>query len=273
MQKVLALVRKPSLSFQVLSDLHLEVGNQYESFQIPGSAPYLILAGDIGRLADEGYAEFLHQHASRFDAIFLVLGNHEFYGMSYDEGLDRAKDIVGQGRMKGKIVLLDRTGDVYEIPHFDVALIGCTLWSYVPDLKKDIVGPSINDFKRISGWTVDTHNQAHHSEVEWLQDQVKAMREKRKSIILVTHYAPCREKTSRPEHVNSPWNCAFATDVMRSMAWPGVKLWVYGHTHFCSDFNLNGIRVVGNQRGYVFQPQELIGKECEGFDIRKIVSI
>jgi ferredoxin-thioredoxin reductase catalytic subunit len=221
MQKILDLVRKHSVSFQVLSDLHLEVDNQYLSFQIPPSAPYLILAGDIGRLADERYAEFLHQHTARFGAIFLVLGNHEFYGMSYDQGLDRAKEIAGQERMEGKIVLLDRTGDVYEIPHFDVAIIGCTLWSHIPDSKKDIVGPRINDFKRISRWTVDKHNQAHHSEVEWLQDQVKAMQEKQKAVTIVTHYAPCREKTSRPEQVNNPWNCAFATDVLRS--WLGLE--------------------------------------------------
>ena len=97
-----------------MSDLHLEIGNQYEFFQIPATAAsHLILAGDIGRLADEGYAEFLYRHAAQFEAIFLVLGNHEFYGISRDQGLNKAKDIAEQERMNGKIIVLDRGS--YEI--------------------------------------------------------------------------------------------------------------------------------------------------------------
>jgi hypothetical protein len=39
-------------SFQVLSDLRLEIGQQYSSFKFPVTAPCLILAEDIGRLID-----------------------------------------------------------------------------------------------------------------------------------------------------------------------------------------------------------------------------
>lgn len=48
------------MSFQINSDLHLEVGQQHFSFQIPASAPYLVPAGDIGRLIDyDSYLDFL----------------------------------------------------------------------------------------------------------------------------------------------------------------------------------------------------------------------
>lgn len=48
------------IPFQVMSDLHLEVGQQYTSFRISPCAPYLILAGDIGRLSDYvAYRDFL----------------------------------------------------------------------------------------------------------------------------------------------------------------------------------------------------------------------
>ena len=37
---------------QILSDLHLEVGQQYSSYTFPATAPFLLLGGDIGRLID-----------------------------------------------------------------------------------------------------------------------------------------------------------------------------------------------------------------------------
>lgn len=48
------------MSFQINSDFHLEVGQQYFSLQVPASAPYLVPAGDIGRLVDyDSYLDFL----------------------------------------------------------------------------------------------------------------------------------------------------------------------------------------------------------------------
>lgn len=49
---ILSIFDKSSASFQVLSDLHLEVYQQYLSFEIPVCAKYLILASDVGRLVD-----------------------------------------------------------------------------------------------------------------------------------------------------------------------------------------------------------------------------
>jgi hypothetical protein len=147
----------------------------------------------------------------------------------------------------------------------------------MPDSKKEIVKSRINDFKRISNWTVEAHNLAHAFDPSWLQGEVKTIRENstKPAIIVVTHYAPCTEQTSRPEYTNNPWSSAFATDIISSpsTAWPNVKVWVYGHTHFSNDFKMNGIRVVGNQRGYVFQPDEIYGRESEGFEMEKIVTL
>ena len=32
-----------------------------------------------------------------------------------------------------------------------------------------------------------------------------------------------------------------------------VDCWVFGHTHFCTDLKLRKIRLVADQRGYVFR--------------------
>lgn len=64
----------PKTIFQVMSDLHLEVHQQYAYFNIPPKAPYLILAGDIGRLKDhQPYLEFLARQCDQFVKVFLVV--------------------------------------------------------------------------------------------------------------------------------------------------------------------------------------------------------
>ncbi|KAK7605630.1 hypothetical protein BKA81DRAFT_226280 [Phyllosticta paracitricarpa] len=86
MQRLLSLFdfsRSPK--FQIVSDLHLEVGQQYSSFDIPASAPHLILAGDY-----DAYLGFLRRQTEQFETVFLVLGNHEFYGITFGESIELA---------------------------------------------------------------------------------------------------------------------------------------------------------------------------------------
>ncbi|KAL4864000.1 hypothetical protein BDV12DRAFT_176839, partial [Aspergillus spectabilis] len=65
------------ISFQILSDPQLEANEPYRAFNIPPRSPNLILAGDIGRLADfDDYLHFLQQQTARFERVFLVLENH-----------------------------------------------------------------------------------------------------------------------------------------------------------------------------------------------------
>ncbi len=70
------------MRFQYVSDLHLEVGQQYSSYQIPPCAPYLILAGDISRIVPDydDLSIFLAIQCQNFEKVLYVLGNHEFYG-------------------------------------------------------------------------------------------------------------------------------------------------------------------------------------------------
>ena len=243
------------MRFQILSDLHLEVGPQYDTYRIPTHAPYLILAGDIGRLVDyEGYLTFLTHHVDQFQLIFLVLGNHEFYGLTLKDGLERAQKLEREKTLSNKVILLHRRR--HDIPQLGVIVLGCTLWSAVPKEAEEIVTAKINDFKRIVEWDVPNHNVVHQLDLEWLSAQVNIAREQTRNheprrIIVVTHYAPCIEGTSDPEHTTSDCSSAFATDLLHNDCWSGVNIWVFGHTHYSTTFVRNGIRVVANQRGYV----------------------
>ncbi|KAJ9264649.1 hypothetical protein DTO212C5_7031 [Paecilomyces variotii] len=268
------------VSFQILSDLHLELDEQYSQFEIPVCARYLILAGDVGCLADyEQYREFIKNQTDRFELVFLVLGNHEFYKASLAAGIEKARRLERESCLNGRLVLLHQRR--FDIPGSHVTLLGCTLWSKVPDQSRDIVRSKIKDYKNIEGWTVDEHNAAHDSDFSWLGQEIESIRNENakmeeeqiqtRSVLVVTHHAPCLQGTSNPQHGESPWRFAFASDVLGQI--PGdVKIWVFGHTHYTVDFMRNGIRVVSNQRGYVRPRSDLNGNQ-NSFDTRKIISM
>ena len=66
----------PQPPIQILSDLHLEIDQQYSSFSIPARAKTLILGGDVGRLVDyDNYRAVLQKQTDQFQTVFLVLGN------------------------------------------------------------------------------------------------------------------------------------------------------------------------------------------------------
>lgn len=268
---------QPPAAFQVFSDLHLEVGQQYSSWDFPIKAPYLILAGDIGRLADyDVFLSFLERQTNRFQSVFLVLGNHEFYGSSFAEGIVRAQRLVSEPRLQEKLVLLHRRR--FDVPDSDVTILGCSLWSHITDSARELVSAKVNDFRRISEWTTSSHNAEHTNDLKWLREQVKmiqqeesrAAKENRQSqskrkILIVTHHAPSIKGTSEPRFEGSEINTAFATDLLeRKEDWKDVVAWVYGHTHYSTEFQKVGVRVLSNQRGYVLPGAEMRAPEGYG---------
>lgn len=243
--------------FQIMSDLHLEVGQQYLTFQVPPTAPCLVLAGDIGQLSNyDLYLSFLCLQCEQFLRVFLVLGNHEFFGMSHDEGLCIADRLEKGPVLAGRLVVLHRRR--YDLEEqSDITVLGCTLWSRVHPGARDIVESKVKDFRRIQDWGVDKHNEEHVKDVEWLQEQIGLIRKEpngdKRRIIAVTHHAPSTQQTSKPSDINNPWTSAFASDLVGLKDTPvlsEVQWWIFGHTHYSTHFTKDGVKVVSNQRGY-----------------------
>lgn len=236
-----------------MSDLHLEVGQQYLSFDFDVAAPNLILAGDIGRLIDyDGYTSFLQKQIARYERVFLVLGNHEFYGLSFEDGLARAKALEKEPVLEGKLNLLQQNRHAFDDDRS--VILGCCLWSSIPEDSAPAVATVLNDFKMIDGWTIEKHNATHSEDLAWLRKEVQHCKPHTK-ILVVTHHAPLIGKTASPQHKDSPIKSAFATDLLcntRADSWSQVKYWVFGHTHWTTQFKAKSIQVVSNQRGYVF---------------------
>lgn len=272
-------------SFQINSDLHLEVGQQYSSFQVPASAPYLVFAGDIGRLADyNSYLDFLRTQTEQFELVFLVLGNREFYTSTFTTGLESARKLEKEPCLNGRLVLLHQTR--YDLPNSRLVVLGCTLWSNVPAEASEIVKAKVKDFQKIDGWTVGHHNAAHESDLSWLRQQIGSVQAENKErqkgeserlVLVVTHRAPLVSGTSSPDQAKNAWSPAF-TDILSQGDWTNVKAWIFGHTHYTTELKKGGVKVVSNQRGYVL-PGAATGLDLKkmenrtGFNVRKVIRI
>ncbi|KAJ5803997.1 uncharacterized protein N7518_000300 [Penicillium psychrosexuale] len=98
--------------------------------------------------------------------------------------------------------------------------------------------PTISDFQKIKDWSVEQHNEAHASDLAWLRGEIRAFRERtqeKRSVLVVTHHAPSLQRTSSPQQAGNSWSCAFGTDLLE-LSWDGVKVWVFGYTHYTTQF-------------------------------------
>lgn len=267
------------MALQIISDLHLESSKSYDIFDIIPKAPYLALLGDIGTFSDDhkdDFLSFLTRHLQKFQIVFFVPGNHEAYGTTWSTVLSILRkfelDVSKDGSL-GKFVLLER--GVYKLPDGKTILLGCSLFSFVPEESAMNVELRLNDFFSTQGWTVAQHNAAHTRDLEWLNEQVSRL-SNTENIVVLTHWSPSTDPRSLdPKHgdwKSSAIGCAFSTQLsgQRCFESEQVRIWAFGHTHFNCDFikerESGPLRVVSNQRGYYFA-------QAAGFDCEKVLNL
>lgn len=274
---------------QVLSDLHLETPRSYDILTITPKAPYLALVGDIGNVGDTGHREdmlaFLTQQLRSFKAVFFILGNHEAYEATWPAALSVLRsfesDIAAlrkEDATLGAFILMDRGS--FRIPTGDgkdALILGCSLFSYVPDEKAAAVEMSMNDFYRTQEWDVASHNTAHTRDLAWLNDQVTRAEsdDSVSSVVILTHWSPTLDpRANDPRHAGSSISSGFSTDLSGEvcMVAEKVAVWASGHTHFNFDFPMDRgdgrrtMRMLANQRGYYFS-------QAAGFDPEKVIEL
>ncbi len=103
-----------TLSLQICSDLHIEFYDDYPSIPqttlIQPSSPYLCLLGDIGLANDEKYRQFLLDCSDRFQTVFVVAGNHEYYHNTVEKTKNKIREICKE---RENLVLMDKTSKLY----------------------------------------------------------------------------------------------------------------------------------------------------------------
>jgi len=265
------------VKIQVASDMHFEkfvVSEDFDWFYdqltagVKKSASILCIAGDLGVLhISRTWIEPLKVLASRFRAVVLVAGNHEFYGNC----------MLGEEKKLAK---------VYDLPanvHFlvnssamidGVRFIGGTLWTSFygrGSAVMEYAAARINDFRRIShkdgstltpAQTVDMHEICKR----YIFGQIKAAKTKTEKSVVISHH--CISPWSvHYQYAGNPLNAAFFTDLTEEITLNGPDLWLHGHTHNSFDYRIGSTRVVCNPFGY------LSHEENPDFDYRLKIKV
>jgi predicted phosphodiesterase len=233
----------------VLSDLHLE----HAPFTVPElDADVIVLAGDIA--PGTAGIEWMRR---RLDGrpILYVTGNHEFYGHDLPGLTPRLKDAA-----RGTAIhVLENDELVID----GVRFLGCSLWSDFDFAGAEhransmrICERLVNDYKQIRASDPDRPLRAqdtrdlHVASRAWLATALAAPHDG--PTVVITHHAPLVRQ--RPENpLMAAVAGAFASDLSELMG-AEADLWIFGHIHRAVDTEVNGTRVISNQRGYPHEP-------------------
>lgn len=247
-----------NLEFQYASDLHIEHVNSFsdktwESMLVP-SAPNLILCGDIGSASNPiQLVHFLTWCKNKWDNVIYVPGNHEYYGTSIKYGNKVINDICGKLSVH------------YLNPGFikidNVIIMGCALWSHIPEDEARIIKYKLNDFRQIDEHSTSYHNGLFEYHKRFLEDNLAELsKQPDVRFIIATHHCPDRNLTKMLTATRSTFSgpetydlsAAFGTDITKRFQKysPKIIAWIYGHTHLNMSETINDIRVICNQHGY-----------------------
>lgn len=225
-------------TIQVMSDLHLEFhrdgGEGFIRSLDPQNVDVLVLAGDITvgeQRAKTAIKRFFEQG---YRKVLYVAGNHEFYSGK------RKWFLAAMARLEAKLPgfkFMERGTVTLDGTTFH----GTTLW-FRDDPMNALYRHDLNDFHQIKDIDVWLYQENHFS-VEFLKRSV------RPGDVVITHHAPCSLSVG-PEFRTSPLNCFYVCDMTRMMEANQPKLWIHGHMHHRSDYEVYDTRVVCNPLGY-----------------------
>lgn len=236
------------MKIQLLSDVHNELYS-YQPEVLP--VDLVILAGDI-----HTKAHGVQWAADTFGALVLyILGNHEYYSGHLDKTLAVMREAAS--KTNGQVTILER--NTVEIA--GIRFLGATAWTDFSLHGERLYSAldaegCMSDYKKIRATT--KYRKLIPSDLIRLNEQTRDWLRRELAVphprtVVITHHAPC--PLSIPEwrrKCRDELNPAYATDWTGEDFFRGdrVQLWLHGHIHDACDYEVNGVRVLSNPRGY-----------------------
>ncbi|OFC63523.1 metallophosphoesterase [Acidithiobacillus caldus] len=244
---------------RVLSDLHVDVNPPHLVRLAPlptDGESILVLAGDYG--SPKKLAEWLKMTCGAFLHTVVILGNHDYWGMSVERAPEKWRESLASHLPESifcRLTLLERkTVDVSGI-----RFIGTTLWSDFDEGDPWALRAAqemMRDHQRIRarGGTKRFLPQDallwHRDSLRWLEGALAEPWDGPK--VVLTHHAPLWESI-HPHFRSDDLAGAYASrldETIRTAAQSGVCLWVHGHTHHAVDYVQDEVRILSNPFGY-----------------------
>ena len=209
------------MKVQFCSDLHLEF-QHHEGLLIPANGEVLVLAGDIG-VSDKA-CDWINSQGDRFEKVFYVLGNHEYYNHEWFDTIRRHQEYP----YKDNVHFLH-----YEqtpIVHNGVWFVGDTMWTDLSDpLDEYNAQRGMNDYhicKYTTRKLTPRDTTSHHRlAVQHIKTELLAYTGPQ---VVVSHHLP-HPMSVNERWIGNPLNPAFMTDLTDLIGTFNPKLWVHGH--------------------------------------------
>lgn len=253
------------LYLQFMSDIHLEFRRVEGAPVFQPRAPLLALVGDIGNPNMKNWRQFLWRQADRFEHVFLVPGNHEYYLSAPPIAKEKMARICSK---KPNLHLLDNG---YFDLNDQVRVVGTTMWANPQPRHYQSLQDNMSDYTQIT--LAGSYIQPSHV-AEWHKTSAQFLKEQRdwaiandKQLVVLTHHAPILQ--ALPPEQRKTWIASGYTTDMKELFGGPVILWIYGHTHIAFDKVIGGTRILSNPLGY--KTQKLWEKGL--FSAEKVVEI
>ncbi|KAJ6254987.1 ser/thr protein phosphatase superfamily [Anaeramoeba flamelloides] len=281
---VIEMRERENFTLQIASDLHIEMfyveklPSEFSSFVKP-NADFLALLGDIGDPDEESYFNFLTEMSENFQEVFVVSGNHEYYRQKRNnkkkknfDSTNEAIDKICSKIEKGNVKFLNNISVQVILKNRVVRILGCTLWSHIPENNREIIKLRLTDYRVIyqddeEKITTKFTQKLHLESVDWIKKNLLLSKTlKEEQVIVLSHHCPTLQKVAKEDDLLKPIVNAFASDLESFFAIKNsffmkkkntnLKLWACGHTHHCFDFVLKGTRILSNPKGYLYEKMD-----------------
>jgi hypothetical protein len=206
---------------QYCSDLHLTSNQSLPDW--PVTAPYLVIAGNIGHSYDRIYFDFIDWVSKRYKMVFIVSGTDEYHRFDNQYSPNPLYRLqVTDARIKLAISqyhnVIHLQNETYLIPETDLVIFGSTMWTNV-DRLESLTNFLIADYTQIPGFTPAMSNQLHQTTVKTLESTCAQYPTHR--VIVVTHYRPSY-RLLEPQYKQSPIRSLMSSNIVphdRIVAW------------------------------------------------------
>ncbi|MDD3466486.1 MAG: metallophosphoesterase [Campylobacterales bacterium] len=227
-----------------------EILSLWQSLQ--PQAQTLVIAGDIGHSNSQNIHVLKTLRRNFYKNIVLVLGNHDYYidKNEYETREERANEFKERCKKIDGIYLLD--GDVVKID--GIKFGGAMGWydgKYFEQIK-DSIGGAKMDMQATWKDTINDNPKMAFDDFLGTETAKIERTLAQEPDVMITHFNPSTKiEHQHPLLANDETTTFYCYDGRRHMEVFDGKYWIFGHSHFSDEFDIDGrFTLMTNCLGY-----------------------
>lgn len=236
------------MDIQIISDLYIDLKNDDDINKIYNNIKtnYIALLGNIAKVNNTTYYNFLELLSKKYKKVFIVFGNYEFYENEYYDMLNNIKNFCSK---YDNLIFLNNNEYILSINNIQYHILGLTLWNYnnarlLPSIySQDYNNIKINDNNNsnIRLITTEDTDKFYTESTNWLNNKIKSINELNNNsnvqhkIIVFTYNTPIIIINNN------------IYMMIKDIDYSLITSWVYGNKKWTNDFIKDKTRIVSSK--------------------------